>query len=74
MEAHCIPLPSGFLEENCEAELAAAIDSALKTGRLPDLDTLKARFAVRPDRMPGIHVARPPLVGYGALLASGGAA
>ena len=61
-------------EENCEAELAAAIHSALKTGRLPDPDALKARFAVRTDRMPGIHVARPPLADYGALLASGDAA
>ncbi len=61
-------------EENCEAELAAAIDKTLKTGRLPDPDALKARFSARTDRMPGIHVARPPVPSYGALLAPGGAA
>ena len=61
-------------EENCEAELAAAIGKALKAGRLPDPDKLKARFA--PDRgsMPSIHVARPLLAGYGDLLDAGGAA
>ena len=61
-------------EENCEAELAIAIGKALKAGRLPDPDKLKARFA--PDRgsMPSIHVARPLLAGYGDLLDAGGAA
>ncbi len=56
-------------EENCEGELAAAIDSALKTGRLPDPDAPKARFALRSDRMSsGIHVAsrRSPEIGLRA--------
>ena len=61
-------------EANCEAELAAAIDTALKAGRLPDPDTLKARFAPDRGRMPSIHVARPLLAGYGTLLGAGGAA
>jgi len=60
-------------EENCEAELAHAIDLALKAGRLPDPDKLKARFA--PDRgsMPRVHIAKPQLAGYGSLLDAGGA-
>ena len=61
-------------EENCEAELADAIDTALNAGRLPDPDTLKARFAPDPGSMPSIHVASPPLAGYGDLLDAGGAA
>ena len=55
-------------EDTCEAELAAEIDRALKTGRLPDPDKLKARFAPQRGSMPAIKVARAPLLGYGALL------
>ena len=40
-------------EENCEAELAAAIDGALRAGRLPVPDELKARFARTRARCPG---------------------
>ncbi len=71
---HTVALLALAHEENCEAELAAAIDRALKAGRLPDPDKLKARFA--PDRgtMPSVDVDRPPLVGYGALLSAGDAA
>ena len=61
-------------EENCEAELAAEIDRALKCGRLPDPGELKARFAPRRGKMPSVDVARPPLVGYGSLLSAGDAA
>ena len=61
-------------EENCEAELAAAIDRALKFGRLPDPGELKARFAPQRGKMPSVDVARPPLVGYGSLLSAGDAA
>ncbi len=61
-------------EENCEAELAAEIDRALKAGRLPDPGELKARFAPRRGKMPSVDVTRPPLVGYGALLSAGEAA
>ena len=60
-------------EENCEAELAAEIDRALKAGRLPDPDSLKARFAPDPAGMPRIDIVRPHLAGYGSLLAVGGA-
>ena len=61
-------------EENCEAELATAIEGALKAGRLPDPDKLKARFAPDPAEMPRIDVAKPLLAGYGTLLGVGGAA
>ena len=61
-------------EENCEAELATAIEGALKAGRLPDPDKLKARFAPDPAQMPRIDVAKPLLAGYGTLLGVGGAA
>ena len=60
-------------EENCEAELAAAIDGALRAGRLPVPDELKARFGQDPGEMPRIDVARPHLAGYGALLSVGDA-
>ena len=61
-------------EENCEAELAAEIECALKAGRLPDPGKLKARFAPDPGNMPTIDVARPHLAGYGTLLGVGDAA
>ena len=61
-------------EENCEAELADAIDTALNAGLLPEPDTLKARFAPDLGSMPSIHVAMPPLAGYGDLLDAGGTA
>ena len=61
-------------EENCEADLAHAIDKALNADRLPDLDKLKARFAPHPGSMPSIRIARPLLAGYGTLLDAGGVA
>ena len=61
-------------EESCEAELAAAIDRALGSGRLPDPGELKARFAPRRGKMPSVDVVRPPLGGYGSLLNAGEAA
>ena len=60
-------------EENCEAELAAEIDSVLDKGRLPTPNDLKARFAPDPGKMPRIDVARTHLAGYGSLLGAGGA-
>ena len=60
-------------EENCEAELAAEIDSVLDKGRLPAPNDLKARFAPDPGKMPRIDVARTHLAGYGSLLSAGGA-
>ena len=60
-------------EENCEAELAAAVNSILDQWPLPSLDDLKARFAPDPAQMPRVDVARTHLTGYGALLSLGGA-
>jgi hypothetical protein len=40
----------------CEAELAEAIDAELDAGRLPDLDTLRRRFAPHPTTIPDITV------------------
>ena len=60
-------------EENCEAALAAEIDSILDEGRLPVPNDLKARFAPDPGKMPRIDVARTHLAGYGSLLGAGGA-
>ena len=59
-------------EENCEAALAAEIDSILDEGRLPVPNDLKARFAPDPGKMPRIDVARTHLAGYGSLLGAGG--
>ena len=55
-------------EGACEAALAAALESTLDAGRLPDLDELRRRFA--PDRAgaPPVHVALPPPGAYDALL------
>ena len=61
-------------EENCEAQLAAEIDRALRAGRLPDPGKLKARFAPDRGKMPSVNVARPHLAGYGTLLGVGDAA
>ena len=58
-------------EENCETELAAAIDGALRAGQLPVPDELEARFAPDPAEMPRIDVVRPHLAGHGALLSVG---
>ena len=69
MNASCAARSS----ENCEAELAAEIDSILDEGRLPAPNDLKARFAPDPGKMPRIDVARTHLAGYGSLLSAGGA-
>lgn len=58
-------------EENCEAALAAEIDDGLAAGKLPDLDSLKTRFAPEPGAMPEVHIIRAPLAGYGDLLGMG---
>ena len=60
-------------EENCEAALATEIDDCLAAGKLPDLDSLKARFAPEPGALPEVHIMRAPLAGYGNLLGMGGA-
>ena len=54
-------------ERACEAELAAAIDSELDAGRLPNLDTLGRRFAPNPAVIPDIAVKMAPLHLYDEL-------
>jgi len=63
-------------ERACEAELAAALDAELEAGRLPDLDTLRRRFAPDPGTIPEIIVAPTPLRLYDELatVQPGGAA
>jgi transposase InsO family protein len=54
-------------ERACEAELAAAIDTELDAGRLPDLDGFTRRFAPAPDTIPDITVELVPLHLYDEL-------
>src|SRR3984893_16908631 len=56
-------------ERACEAELAHIIDAELKEGRVPDLATLRERFAPNPASVPVITVAFVPLSTYDALAA-----
>jgi hypothetical protein len=55
-------------ERGCEAELAAALDAILDAGELPDLDTLRRRFAPSDSIVPTITVALPVAAVYDALL------
>lgn len=55
-------------EGGCEAPLAAALESTLDAGRLPDLDELRRRFARSRAEAPSVHVALPPPGAYDALL------
>lgn len=51
-------------ERACEAELAGELDALLDAGHLPDIATLRGRFAPDPAAMPGIVVAQPSLSAY----------
>jgi hypothetical protein len=55
-------------EGGCEAELAAALESTLDAGRLPDLDELRRRFAPGRSGAPPVRVVLPPPGAYDALL------
>ena len=55
-------------ERTCEAALAAAIESCLEAGTLPDPDVLATQFAPAPDRVPDIHVKLCSLTDYDVLL------
>ncbi|MCY4499001.1 MAG: hypothetical protein OXC14_17170 [Rhodospirillaceae bacterium] len=50
-------------EENCDAELAAQIDRALKAGRIADPVKLKTSFAPDRGKIPSVDVAKSPLAG-----------
>jgi transposase InsO family protein len=56
-------------DRGCEAELARLIDAELDAGRLPDLPTLRERFAPNPASVPVIKVAVVSLSTYDALAA-----
>ena len=55
-------------ERACEAELAEAIDAELDAGRLPDLDSMRARFKPEVTTMPDVVVQLVPLSTYDELL------
>ena len=57
-------------ERCCEAELAAALDAILDSGRLPDADVLEARFAPARATSPQVTVTLPAVGAYNALLSS----
>jgi len=57
-------------ERCCEAELAAELDAILGSGRLPDLQTLEARFAPTSTTPPQVTVTLPSTDAYDALLNS----
>ena len=52
----------------CEADLAAALDSLLEAGQLPDPDELRRRFAPRVGEAPPIVVVLPAVASYDALI------
>lgn len=51
-------------ERACEAELADALAADLDAGRLPDIATLRMRFAPDAAALPEVTVLRPPLGDY----------
>ena len=53
----------------CEADLAAALDSLLDAGRLPDAEDLRRRFASRTGEAPAVVVVLPAVASYDALIA-----
>jgi hypothetical protein len=55
-------------ERCCEAKLAAELDVILGSGKLPDLDTLEARFAPASATSPQVTVTLLPAITYDALL------
>ena len=55
-------------ERGCEAELATLLEADLAASQLPDLTTLRARFAPDPAALPEIIVHLVSLTAYEALL------
>ena len=58
-------------ERNCEAELADELASGLQAGQLPDMATLRARFAPDPARLPNVVVRLASLDAYEVLIGAG---
>jgi hypothetical protein len=57
-------------ERACEAELADAIDAELDAGRLPDLESMRARFKPNAVAVPEVAVRLAPLSAYDELLSA----
>ena len=55
-------------ENGCEAEIADAIEASLRTGSLPDVESLRTRFAFQEPSMPPQDVAVGNLGQYSNLL------
>jgi hypothetical protein len=55
-------------ERACEAELAAILTDYLAAGELPDIATLRQRFAPDPASLPAVVVQLTPLSAYDSLL------
>jgi len=61
-------------ERACEADLAAALDTVLDAGQLPDLAALQRRFAATAVDTPAVTVTLPTAATYDSLLPTAGAA
>jgi hypothetical protein len=57
-------------ERGCEAELATVLADDRRACRLPDMATLRQRFASDPATLPQVVVHLTPLIAYEALLRS----
>ncbi|WP_292635131.1 IS21 family transposase, partial [Mesorhizobium sp.] len=55
-------------ERCCESELADQLSLSLKARRLPDMTTLRERFAPDPSRLPNVVVRLGPLNAYETLI------
>jgi hypothetical protein len=55
-------------ERCCEAELAVELEALLARGRLPQPETLEARFAPTSTTSPQVTVTLPAVTAYDALL------
>ena len=58
-------------ERACEAELAERLSADIAANRLPDMASLRERFAPDPAALPEVVVNLVPLSAYDALLAGG---
>ena len=55
-------------DRGCEVDLAAALTEQLDAGGVPDLASLRARFAPTATRLPTVAVTRPSIASYDRLL------
>jgi hypothetical protein len=61
-------LASSAHDRGCEVDLAAALTEQLDAGGVPDLASLRARFAPTATRLPTVAVTRPSIASYDRLL------